>query len=156
MNFLHYLCKIFVTPLFNDQKFYIPTTSGPTVLKKYGDCNPNVHSAKNMHFGGYFIEQNFCKLCGHPKMSWLFLWPPIFYFKKSVTLQLPHDPSIPKKMIALICEKCKHIHLHKHVGADICSTKCVAPAEFIQRSTLHMFYINSWNEQVSIFIEAKV
>ena len=56
MNFRKYLGNIFVTPLFDDQKFYEPP-SGATMLKKH--VTPNVRSAENMHFGGYFIVQNF-------------------------------------------------------------------------------------------------
>ena len=52
MNFWKYLRNIFVTPLFDDQKFYDP----PPELQCLRN---NVPSAENMHFGGYFIEQNF-------------------------------------------------------------------------------------------------
>ena len=56
MNFRKYLGNIFVTPLFDDQKFYDPP-SRATMLKKH--VTPNVRSAENMHFWGYFIKQNF-------------------------------------------------------------------------------------------------
>ena len=56
MNFQKYLVNIFMTPLFDDQKFYDPP-SGATMLKKH--VTPNAHRAENMHFWGYFIEQNF-------------------------------------------------------------------------------------------------
>ena len=55
MNFRKYLGNIFVTPLFDDQKFYDPP--GATMLKKH--VTPNARSAENEHFGGYFIEPNF-------------------------------------------------------------------------------------------------
>ena len=58
MNFRKYLGNIFVTPLFDDQKFYDPPPPyGATMLKKH--VTPNARSAENMHFGGYFIEQKF-------------------------------------------------------------------------------------------------
>ena len=60
MNFQKYLGNIFVTPLFYDQKFYDP--SPPPPIRSYNveeTCNPNARSAENIHFGGYFIEQNF-------------------------------------------------------------------------------------------------
>ena len=56
MNFPKYLGNIFVTPLFDDQKFYDPPF-GATMLKKH--VIPNARSAENTHFWGYFIEQNF-------------------------------------------------------------------------------------------------
>ena len=52
MNFRKYLGNIFVTPLFDDQKFLELQN-----LNKH--VTPNARSAENMHFGGYFIEQNF-------------------------------------------------------------------------------------------------
>ena len=55
MNFRKYLGNIFVTPLFDNQNFYDPP--GTTTLKKH--VTPDACSAENMHFGGYFIEQNF-------------------------------------------------------------------------------------------------
>ena len=56
MNFWKYLSIIFVTPLFDDQKFYDP----PSELQCWRNMQtPNARSAENMHFGGYFIEQNF-------------------------------------------------------------------------------------------------
>ena len=57
MNFQKYLGNIFVTSLFDDQKFYDPPPFGATMLKKHDP--PNAHSAENMQFGGYFIDQNF-------------------------------------------------------------------------------------------------
>ena len=59
MNFRKFHGNIFVTPLFDDQKFYDPP-HGATMLKKH--VTPNARSAENigpMHFGGYFIEQKF-------------------------------------------------------------------------------------------------
>ena len=56
MNFQKDLGNIFVTPLFGDQKFYDPPTR-PTMLKKH--VTPNARRPENMHFWGYFIEQNF-------------------------------------------------------------------------------------------------
>ena len=56
INFRKYHSNIFVTPLFDDQKFYDPPL-GATMLKKH--VTPNARSAENMHFWGYFIEQNF-------------------------------------------------------------------------------------------------
>ena len=62
MNFRKYLGNIFVTPLFDDQKFYDPPFVA-TMLKKHVGPRPtpNARSTENrpMHFGGYFIEQNF-------------------------------------------------------------------------------------------------
>ena len=55
MNFRKYLGNIFVTPLFDDQKFY--DLLWATMLKKH--VTPNARSTENMHFWGYFIEQNF-------------------------------------------------------------------------------------------------
>ena len=48
--------QYFCDPPFDDQKFYGPP-SGATTLKKH--VTPNARSMENMHFGGYFIEQNF-------------------------------------------------------------------------------------------------
>ena len=82
MNFQKYLSNIFVTPLFDDQKFYDPP-SGATMLKKH--VTPNARSAENMHFWGYFTEQIFIKICSHPIISCdppisheKILWPPAF------------------------------------------------------------------------------
>ena len=55
MNFRKY-GNIFVTPLFDDQKFYDPPLRSYNVEET---CNPNARSAENILFGGYFIEQNF-------------------------------------------------------------------------------------------------
>ena len=52
------------------------------MLKKH--VTPNARSAENMHFGGYFIKQNFHKLVAIQK-SLDFLWPPYFSWKNSVT-----------------------------------------------------------------------
>ena len=59
MNFRKYLGTIFVTPPhLMIKNFMTPLPpSGATVLKKH--VTPNARSAENMHFGGYFIEQNF-------------------------------------------------------------------------------------------------
>ena len=51
MNFRKYHGNIFVTPLFDDQKFYDPP-SGATMLKKH--VTPNARSAENMAFLGLF------------------------------------------------------------------------------------------------------
>ena len=56
MNFRKYLGNIFVTPLFDDQKFYDPPF-GATMLKKH--VTTNARSTENMHFWGYFTEQKF-------------------------------------------------------------------------------------------------
>ena len=56
MNFRKYLGNIFVTPLFDDQKFYDPSFRSYNVEET---CNPDVGSTENMHFWGYFIETNF-------------------------------------------------------------------------------------------------
>ena len=56
MDFRKYLGTILWPPLFDDQKFNDPP-SGATMLKKH--VTPNALSAENMHFWGYFIEQNF-------------------------------------------------------------------------------------------------
>ena len=56
MNFRKYLSIIFVTPPIWWSKLLWPP-SGATMLKKH--VTPNAHSAENMHFWGYFIEQNF-------------------------------------------------------------------------------------------------
>ena len=81
-----------------------------TPLRSYSveeTVNPNARSAENKHFRGYFIEQNVHKICSHP-ISWFFLWPPYFSWKKSVTPQLFHDPPIQKKMIAPLAPKCTY------------------------------------------------
>ena len=58
MIFRKYLGNIFVTPQFDDQTFYDPPPPfGATILKKH--VTPNARSTENMHFWGYFIEQNF-------------------------------------------------------------------------------------------------
>ena len=56
MNFRKYLGNIFVTPHLMIKNFMTPL-SGATMLKKHE--TPNARSAENMHFWGYFIEQNF-------------------------------------------------------------------------------------------------
>ena len=67
--------QYFCDPLFDDQKFYDPP-SGTTMLKKH--VTPNARSTENMHFGGYFFEQIFIKICSHPIISWFFfVTPPI-------------------------------------------------------------------------------
>ena len=55
MNFRKYLGNIFVTPYLMIKNFMSP--SGATMLKKH--VTHNARSVENMHFGGYFIEQNF-------------------------------------------------------------------------------------------------
>ena len=56
MNFRKYLGNIFVTPPIWWSKILWPP-SGATMLNKH--VTPNARSAENMHFWGYFIEQNF-------------------------------------------------------------------------------------------------
>ena len=53
-----------------------------------------------MHFGGYFIEQIFIKICSHPIISWFFLWPPISHEKILWPPSFFMTPPIRKKMIA--------------------------------------------------------
>ena len=56
MNFQKYVGNIFVTPPFDDQKFYDP----PPELQCWRNMKaPKARSTENMHFWGYFIEQNF-------------------------------------------------------------------------------------------------
>ena len=59
------------------KNFMIP--SGATMLKK--QVTPNAHSAENMHSGGFSLNKIFSNICGHPIISWSFLWPLIFYKK---------------------------------------------------------------------------
>ena len=101
MNFLKYLGNIFVTPLFDNQKFYDPP-SWATMFKKH--VTPNARSAENMHFGGYFIEQIFIKICTHPIISWFFFVTPLFLMKKLCDPPAFSWPPIWKKMIAPLRE----------------------------------------------------
>ena len=61
MNFWKYLGNIFVTPYLMIKNF---TTPPATILKK--NVTPNARSAEYMQFGGYYIKQNFIKICRHP------------------------------------------------------------------------------------------
>ena len=57
MNFQKYLGDVFVTPPIWWSKNFMTPPPEATMLRKH--VNPNACSAENMHFGGYFIEQNF-------------------------------------------------------------------------------------------------
>ena len=99
MNFRKYLGNIFVTPLFDDHKFYDPPPpSGATMLKKH--VTPNARSAENMHFGAISLNKIFIKICSHPIISWFFCDSPISHEKKILWPPAFSWPPIRKKMIA--------------------------------------------------------
>ena len=66
MNFRKYLSNIFVTPPFDDQKFYDP-------LRSYNveeTCNPPMRVAQKICiFGAILLNKIFIKICSHPKIS---------------------------------------------------------------------------------------
>ena len=64
------------------KKFYDPP-SGATMLKKH--VTPNARSAENMHFWGYFIEQNFHLKFVAIQKSLDFFVTPYFSWKNFVT-----------------------------------------------------------------------
>ena len=73
MNFRKYLRNIFVIPLFDDHKFYDP----PPELQCWRNMCPMHIAQKICIFGAISLNKIFIKICSHPKISWLFLWPPI-------------------------------------------------------------------------------
>ena len=97
MNFRKYLGNIFVTPLFEDQKFYDPPF-GATMLKKH--VTPMRVAQKICIFGAISLNKIFIKICSHPKISWFFCDPPISHEKILWPPSFFMAPPIRKKMIA--------------------------------------------------------
>ena len=87
MNFRRYLANIFVTPPFDDQKFY-DLPSRATRLKKHVTL---MHVAwKICILGAISCNKIFIKICRQP-IIWFF-WDPHFSWKNSVIPQLFHGP----------------------------------------------------------------
>ena len=85
-----YLSNIFVTPLFEKKKYDPP----PWTYNVEETCYPNARSMENMHFGDISLNKTFSKVCGHPIISWLFLWPHYFSWKIFMTptfFMTPHS-----------------------------------------------------------------
>ena len=57
MNFRKYLGNIFVTPLFDDQKFYDPLSSGATLLKKHVTPNARRVARKICILGAILLNK---------------------------------------------------------------------------------------------------
>ena len=86
-----YLGNLWITPLFDDQKFYDP--QGATM-------HPNMCSMKICIFGAISLNTIFSKICSHPIISWLFLWSP-YFSRKLLWSQLFHDPIFEQKCEAM-------------------------------------------------------
>ena len=67
MDFRKYLGNIFVTPVFDDQKFYDPPLWSYNVEET---CNPPMRVAQKICIlGAISLNKIFIKICSHPKIS---------------------------------------------------------------------------------------
>ena len=72
---------IFLWPPYLMIKNFMTPPFGATMLKKH--VIPNARSAEKICiFGAISLNKISSKICSHPIISWLFLWPPLFLMKK--------------------------------------------------------------------------